>query len=130
MLRINSPCQVRIACFNGEARYRVGKRKNHLNSFSGYSERDLFDFAEKSIALLRERCPAFFADQIVRVDILYDPVDNRLYVLEFESLEADIEPMESEEEVKKYTKLMTDLRDYWSAFFNESIDYLLAKLTI
>ena len=128
-IRINSPCQVRIACFNGKARYRVGKRKNSQNSFLGYSEKDLFDFAENAIALLRSRCPAFFADQIVRVDIFFDPVDGRLYVLEFESLEADIDPMESDAEVKKYEKLMTDLCNYWVGFFNEAIDYVLLKLT-
>jgi hypothetical protein len=109
--RIRSPCQVKIACFAGKARFRCGKRKYRLNSFKGYSEKDLFDFAEKAINVLRENCPNFFWQQLIRVDLLLDTALNRLVVVEFEGFEADTEPMDSKDDA--VIELNQDITKFW-----------------
>jgi len=110
-LRMEPNTEVKIACFNGKAEYKCSKAvtDSSPNSFKGYTDDDLFQFAERAIALLKSRDPNFFMEQIVRVDIFYDPVRKQLVVNEFESLEALVNcAVGSAEE-----HLITKLRKYW-----------------
>ena len=83
-------CEVKIICFAGKAMFKYIKANDATNSIPGYTDSDLFEFAEEAIAHLKERCPSFFMDQLVRVDIFYDSVRKCLCVNEFESLEAHL----------------------------------------
>ncbi len=86
--RLYSP-EIKIACFNGIAKFKCSKpRGGGRNSIPGFNDHDLKAFAEKAIAVLKAKLPFFFMDQLVRVDIFYDPVRRSLVVNEFESLEA------------------------------------------
>jgi hypothetical protein len=123
--KIRSPCEIKIACFAGEARFRCGKRKGKKNSFKGIKEQVLFQFAENAIALLRERSPSFFWNQVIRVDIMLDTATNRLVVVEFEGFEADTPPMESE--VDKDNKLYADIVLFWIETLLELINFHVRK---
>lgn len=67
-----------------------GHAKVILTAASGFRTpvQDIYQFAEKVVAKLKERCPETMTEYILRVDLF--EVDGKLKVNEFESFEADI----------------------------------------
>ena len=67
-----------------------GHAKLILTTASGFRTpcQEIYKFAEKVVARLKERCPETMTEYIIRVDLF--EVDGKLKVNEFESFEADI----------------------------------------
>lgn len=63
---------------------RGSKGRNPINM----PESTFFDFASLAIKTAKRNCPDLLCDGILRIDIMYCPILHRLFVNEFESLEA------------------------------------------
>ena len=63
--------EVKVICFNGEARFRNThkKSKDGRSPFGRARDRVFFDFAEHVIATMRRVCPALVVDEAIRVEV-------------------------------------------------------------
>jgi hypothetical protein len=78
--------ETKIILLNGKAIYRTSCRKSGISSM--HSEDELFAFAEKAVASLKERTmDAFLYEGISRIDCF--SVNGQLYVNEVENLDAE-----------------------------------------
>ena len=79
-------CEYKVVLFNGHAKYIcVSQRNNNSRAFS--NKKQLMEFAETAVAMLKHACPSICCEALIRVDIMISN-DDKIIVNEFESLEA------------------------------------------
>ena len=123
--RIPDNAEAKIICFNGKARFRNKNKKgdNGRSPFRGVKDKDLFDFAEHVIAVLRRVCPELIADQVLRIDIFgFRGRPGVFIVNEIEGYEAQ----RTATGVKaglQIAELQADVENYWYTILCELIEY-------
>lgn len=114
--RVPNPREARVILFDGAAQYIAYDHHRPSNSSAlKASESKLFAFAEDAVRKLKKSCPWAILDGLVRVDIFevqVGPNEYRLYVNEYESLEASYKISKNSQHYKE-CKVRVSLQEYW-----------------
>lgn len=116
--------EYKIVMFNKKPQYIAGISQHPASSRAFIGAKDgsnywIFKFAENAVSELEKCCPEAITDGLLRVDI-FQTVENKFVVNEFESLEANISCKSMNKQL-----LTTDLmRQYWFRKINEYISSL------
>lgn len=113
----------KVIVINGTAVHIADKAMNPCGGGFKYAEpKQLFEFAEESVRLLKSRVPSFLCDGLIRVDIFCNAM-GKLMVNEFESLEAThYIPNHTNE-----CRVVRALANYWIKVLNKCVQQLLFR---
>lgn len=116
--------EYKVVMFNKQPQYIAGISQNPASARAFIGPKDgskywIFKFAENAVRELEKCCPEAITDGLLRVDI-FQNVENKLVVNEFESLEANI----SCKNINKQLQTVDHMRQYWFRKINECISSL------